>query len=119
MSLVIPDEFLQTAHISEADLRLEIAILLVQQQKINLSTASRFAGVNQRELQRILGDRNPPRHQGLANLRPELPINSPEAAQAQVTQTAILQRMEQRRTFSPAQHHLPDTLTLLQEDRAR
>jgi hypothetical protein len=27
MSLVIPDEFLQTAHISEADLKLEIAIL--------------------------------------------------------------------------------------------
>lgn len=27
MSLVIPNEFLQTAHISEVDLKLEIAIL--------------------------------------------------------------------------------------------
>ena len=33
MSLIIPDEFLQTAHISEADLKLEIAILFFQQKK--------------------------------------------------------------------------------------
>ena len=30
MSLVIPDEFLQTAHISAADLKLEIALLRAQ-----------------------------------------------------------------------------------------
>jgi hypothetical protein len=64
VSLVIPDEFLQTAHISEADLKSE-----------------------------------------------------PE--EAQLTQTEVLQRIEQRRTFSPAQHHLPDTLALLQDDRSR
>jgi hypothetical protein len=39
--------------------------------------------------------------------------------QKQPTQEEILQRIEQRRTFSPEQHHLPDTLTLLQEDRSR
>jgi predicted HTH domain antitoxin len=44
MSLVIPDEFLQTAHISEADLKLEIAILLFQQEKITFGTASQLAG---------------------------------------------------------------------------
>jgi hypothetical protein len=38
---------------------------------------------------------------------------------AQLTQAEILRRIEQRRTFSPAQQNLPDTLTLLQEDRAR
>lgn len=38
MSLVIPDEFLQIAHISEADLKLEIAILLFQQEKLTLDT---------------------------------------------------------------------------------
>jgi predicted HTH domain antitoxin len=37
MSLVIPDEFFQTAQISEADLKLEIAILLFRQEKIALS----------------------------------------------------------------------------------
>lgn len=40
MSLVIPDELLQMAHMSEADLKLEIAILLFQQEKITLGTAS-------------------------------------------------------------------------------
>jgi len=37
----------------------------------------------------------------------------------QLIQAEILRRIEQRRTFSPAQQNLPDTLTLLQEDRAR
>lgn len=57
MSLVIPDEFLQTAKISEAELRLEIAILLFEQEKITLGTASQFAGMNQLEFQQILGKR--------------------------------------------------------------
>ena len=57
MGLVIPNEFLQTAQISEADLRLEIALLLFQQEKITLGTASHFAGMNQLEFQRILGSR--------------------------------------------------------------
>jgi hypothetical protein len=48
-----------------------------------------------------------------------LDANGSELKQAQSTQAEILQRIEQRRTFSPAQHNLPDTLTLLQEDRAR
>lgn len=39
--------------------------------------------------------------------------------ETQLTQTELLQRIEQRRTFSPEQHHLPDTLTLLQDDRDR
>ena len=47
MSLVIPDDFLQVAHISEADLKLEIAILLFRQEKITLGTASQFVGMNQ------------------------------------------------------------------------
>ena len=54
MSLIIPDEFLQTARISEADLKLEIAIVLFQQEKITLGTASQFAEMNQLEFQRIV-----------------------------------------------------------------
>jgi len=49
MALVIPNEFLQTAHIAEADLKLEIAILLFQQEKITLGIASQFSGMNQLE----------------------------------------------------------------------
>ena len=72
MSLVIPDEFLQTAHISEAELKLEIAILLFQQEKITLGTASQFAEINQLEFQRILGSRKIPIHYGIEELRQDL-----------------------------------------------
>ncbi len=122
MSLVISDEFLQAAHISEADFKLEIAILLFQQEKITLGTASQFAGMNQLEFQRILGSRKIPIHYGVEDFQQDLrtqSANGSQQKQNQPTQANILQRIEQRRTFSPAQHHLPDTLTLIQDDRAR
>ena len=122
MSLFIPDEFLEMAHISEAALKLEIAILLFQQEKITLGTACQFTGMNQLELQRILGSRKIPIHYGVEDFQQDLrtlEVNGSEQEQHQPTQTEVLQRIEQRRTFSPAQHHLPDTLTILQEDRAR
>ncbi len=72
MSLVIPDEFLQTANISEAALKLEIAILLFQQEKITLGTASKFADMNQLEFQRVLGSRKIPIHYGVEEFRQDL-----------------------------------------------
>jgi predicted HTH domain antitoxin len=71
MSLVIPDEILQTAHISETDLKLEIAVLLFQQEKITLGTAS-HAGMNQLEFQRILGSRKIPIHYGVEDFQQDL-----------------------------------------------
>lgn len=72
MSLVIPDEFLRTAQITEADLKLEIAILLFQQEKITLGTASQFADRNQLEFQRVLGSRKIPVHYGVEDFRQDL-----------------------------------------------
>ena len=72
MSLIIPDEFLQTARISEADLKLEIAIVLFQQEKITLGTASQFAEMNQLEFQRILGRRQIPSHYDIEEFRQDL-----------------------------------------------
>ena len=72
MSIVIPDEFLQTAKISEAELRLEIAILLFEQEKITLGTASQFAGMNQLEFQQILGKRKISIHYGVEEFRQDL-----------------------------------------------
>ena len=128
MSLFIPDEFLEMAHISEAALKLEIAILLFQQEKITLGTASQFAEMNQLEFQRILGSRKIPIHYGVEDFQQDLrtlEVNGSEQEQHQhqhqhqPTQAEVLQRIEQRRTFAPAQYYLPDTLTILQEDRAR
>ncbi len=72
MSLLITDEFLQTADISEAELQLEIAILLFQQEKITLGTASQFAEMNQLEFQRILGSRKIPIHYGVDEFKQDL-----------------------------------------------
>jgi predicted HTH domain antitoxin len=72
MSVVIPDEFLETAHISESDLKLEIAVLLFQQEKITLGTASQFAGMNQLEFQRILGSRKIPIHYDVEDFQQDL-----------------------------------------------
>lgn len=72
MSLVISKEFLETAKISEAELRLEIAILLFQQEKITLGTASQFAQINQLAFQRILGERKIPIHYGVEDFKQDL-----------------------------------------------
>jgi predicted HTH domain antitoxin len=113
--LVIPDELLQSDHISEAELKLEVAILLFQQRNMTLEAASQFIGMNQLEFQQILSHRKIPLHPYTEDLSQELTIFEP----ALLTQIEILQRIEQRRTFAPAQYQLPDTLTLLQDDRAR
>ncbi|MDJ0598847.1 MAG: UPF0175 family protein [Crocosphaera sp.] len=72
MSLTIPDEFLENAKISEGELKLEIAIILFQQEKITLGTASQFAEMNQLEFQRILGNRKIPIHYGIEDLHQDL-----------------------------------------------
>lgn len=122
MSLVIPDEFLQTAQISEADLKLDIAVLLFLRQKITLSTASQFAGINPLEFERVVGGRQISTDLGVEGFQPDLSDREADRLERELprpTQAEILQRIEERRTFSPAQHQLPGTLTLLQEDRAR
>ncbi|WP_448570149.1 UPF0175 family protein [Trichothermofontia sp.] len=122
MGLVIPDEFLQIAHMTEAELKLEIAILLLQQKKINLATASEFAHINQLDLKQVLGSRKIPIYYEIEDFHKDrIRLENDGVGQPQVhpSQAEILQRIEQRRTFCPAQYHLPDTLTLLQEDRAR
>ena len=72
MSLTISNEFLQTAKMSEAELKLEIAIILFQQEKITLGTASQFAVINQLEFQRVLGNRKISIHYGIEDLHQDL-----------------------------------------------
>ncbi|MFB2977592.1 UPF0175 family protein [Microseira sp. BLCC-F43] len=57
MSVVIPDEILTAAKMSEAELKLEIAILLYQKSKISTGTARRLAGMNLIEFQKELASR--------------------------------------------------------------
>jgi predicted HTH domain antitoxin len=54
VSLTIPDALLQSARISEAELRQEIAILLFQRDKLTLAQASRFAHLSRLQFQHLL-----------------------------------------------------------------
>ncbi|NET26104.1 UPF0175 family protein [Okeania sp. SIO1I7] len=57
MSVVIPDDVLVSARMSEAQLKLEIAIMLFQQDRISIGKARRLAGINLLEFQREISER--------------------------------------------------------------
>ena len=57
MSVVITDDILQAARMSEAELKREIAIMLYQQRKISTGKARRLAEMNLIEFQRELASR--------------------------------------------------------------
>ena len=54
MSVVISDEILHAARMSEAELKQEIAVMLFQKEKLTLGQASRLAGMNQLQFQHLL-----------------------------------------------------------------
>jgi predicted HTH domain antitoxin len=72
MSLVIPDEVLQAAKITEAELMREIAVMLFQQERITLGRASKIAGLNQIEFQRLLASRDICIHYDVAEYEADL-----------------------------------------------
>ena len=72
MSLVIPDEFLQAAGMSEPELKQEIAILLFQRERLTLAQASRLAAMNRLQFQHLLASRQIPVHYGRAEFEEDL-----------------------------------------------
>jgi predicted HTH domain antitoxin len=72
MSLVIPDETLRYAGMSEAELREEIAILLFQKDRLTLGQASQLAEMGQLQFQRLLGTRQIGIHYGVEELEEDL-----------------------------------------------
>jgi predicted HTH domain antitoxin len=57
MSVVISDDILQAAEMSESEFMLEIAILLFEKDKISIGKASHIAGMNLIEFQREIASR--------------------------------------------------------------
>jgi predicted HTH domain antitoxin len=72
MSLIIPDEVLQTIQMSETEMLQEIAIMLFQQERFTLGQASNFAQMNQLEFQRLLANRKISLHYDIAELREDV-----------------------------------------------
>ncbi len=46
MNVAIPDEIMAATGMTEAEMKLEIAVMLFQKEKLTLAQASRFAGMN-------------------------------------------------------------------------
>ena len=72
MSVVIPDEILQTVHMTMSELMQEIAILLYQKDKLTLGQASRMAGLSQLQFQFVLASRQIPIHYDVAEFEADL-----------------------------------------------
>ncbi len=72
MSVIIPDEILKAAQLSEAEMRREIGVMLFQQERFTLAQASRFANMNQLEFQRLLASRQIPLHYDIEELREDV-----------------------------------------------
>ena len=72
MSVVISDEVLRAVQMSEAELLQEIAVMLFQKERFTLGQASRFAGINQLQFQRLLASRQIPLHYDIAELKEDV-----------------------------------------------
>ncbi len=72
MSLTISDTLLQSARMSEAELRQEIAIMLFQREKLTLAQASQFAPMSRLQFQHVLASRQIPVHYDVAEFEEDL-----------------------------------------------
>jgi predicted HTH domain antitoxin len=72
MPVTIADEVLTAAHISEPELRRELALTLFQQERLTLAQASHLAEMSQLAFQALLADRQIPVHYGVEEFREDL-----------------------------------------------
>ena len=57
MSVLIPDEVLEAAHMSEEELQREVAVMLFERGKLTMGQASRLAGMPRLQFQHLLASR--------------------------------------------------------------
>lgn len=72
MSILISDDILQSARLTEDELKQEIAVLLFQKEKLTLAQASRFAGMSRLQFQHLLASRKIPVHYDIAEFNEDL-----------------------------------------------
>ena len=72
MPVTISDEVLTAAHISEPELKRELALTLFQQERLTLAQASRLAEMTRLTFQALLADRQIPVHYGVEEFREDL-----------------------------------------------
>ncbi len=72
MSVVISDEILTASRLSATELKIEIAVMLFQKEKLSLGQASRLAGLSYLEFQQLLASRNISVHYDVADFEEDL-----------------------------------------------
>jgi predicted HTH domain antitoxin len=72
MSVVIPDEILHAARMTEEEFKQEIALFLFEKNKLTLAQASRLAGVSRLQFQHLLASRQIPVHYDVAEFEEDL-----------------------------------------------
>jgi predicted HTH domain antitoxin len=72
MPVTIPDEVLAAAHITEPELKQELALTLFRQERLTLGQASRLAEMTQLAFQALLADRQIPIHYGVEEFREDV-----------------------------------------------
>jgi predicted HTH domain antitoxin len=72
MPVTISDEVLTAAHISEPELKQELALILFQQERLTLGQAARLAEMNHLAFQAMLAERRVPIHYGVEEFREDL-----------------------------------------------
>ncbi len=72
MGVIIPDDILHTARMTEEELKQEIAVLLFQKEKLTLAQATRLAGMNRLQFQHLLASRCIPVHYDIAEFEDDL-----------------------------------------------
>jgi predicted HTH domain antitoxin len=76
LSLTIPDSVVEAIRLPEKRLReemlIELAVALYAQDALSFGKARELAGLNKYEFGRVLGQRQIPRHYGLAELEDDL-----------------------------------------------
>jgi predicted HTH domain antitoxin len=74
MTIVIPDDILQATRLTEDELKLELAVILFQKDKLTLGQASILAGMNRLQFQHLLASRKISVHYDVAEFEEDLKI---------------------------------------------
>lgn len=72
MSVMIPDSVLETARMSDSELKQEIAVLLFQKDKLTLAQAARLAEMSRFQFQHLLASRGISLHYGIEDFEQDL-----------------------------------------------
>ncbi len=72
MSLLIPDEVLQAARMTEGEMRQELAVLLFQREKLTLGQAADLPQMNILQFQQLLASRQVPLHYDITDFEQDL-----------------------------------------------